>query len=186
MTSKRHLVLYGIGAIVLLAAAAVFMIVREDELSDIREVPEITASATVPAAAATSTTSGTGAATVPAVKRPFQFEIVTSQAAQAKGLSGRSDIPSDYGMLFVFTEKSLQNFWMKDMLASIDILWVRDDGTVAGIEREVAPQTYPAIFSSPEPVRYVLETKAGESARLGITVGTKLNLPLPYGQTVSE
>lgn len=182
MKSKRHLVLYSIGAIVLLAAAAVFMVVREDELTDIRNVPDITASA----ATATSTPPAGSAAPAPAAKKPFQFEVVTSQAAQAKGLGGREEISSDYGMLFVFPQKRTQDFWMKDMLAPIDILWIRDDGTVAGIEREVSPQTYPAIFSSPEPVRYVLETRAGESARLGISVGTKLNLPLPYGQTVSE
>lgn len=182
MTSKRHLVLYGIGAVVLLIAATAFMTVRKEELSDMRNVPEIT----TPAIVATSTPSSTETAPIPMARKPFQFEIVTSQAAQAKGLGGRAEIPSDYGMLFVFTKKSLQNFWMKDMLAAIDILWVRDDGTVAGIEREISPQTYPAMFTSPEPVRYVLETRAGESSRLGITVGTKLNLPLPYGQTVSE
>lgn len=180
MTSKRHLVLYSIGAIVLLAAAAIYMIVREDELSDMRNVPDITAST------ATSTPPSDTAAAVPEARKPFQFEVVTSQALQARGLGGRAEIPGDYGMLFVFPEKAIRDFWMKDMLASIDILWVRDDGTVAGIEREVTPQTYPAMFSSPEPVRYVLETRAGEAARLGISVGTKLNLPLPYGQTVSE
>jgi len=177
--SKRHLVLYGIGIVVLLAAASVYMLVRKERLSDMQEVPEIT-----------TTTLGTstpqGEAPPAPQRKPFQFEIVTTEAAQAKGLGGRSEIPSNYGMLFVFEEKAKQSFWMKDMLASIDILWIADDGVVVGIEREVSPDTFPKSFISPEPVRYVLETRAGEAHKLGITVGTKLNLPLPYGQTVSE
>ncbi|MEA2701392.1 MAG: uncharacterized protein QOE22_101 [Candidatus Parcubacteria bacterium] len=182
MTSKRHLVLYGIGAVVLLAVALVFLIVRKDDLSDIPEASDI---ATTSALVAPPAPAPAVPETKPAPK-PFRFEVVTTQAAQAKGLGGRTEIPSDYGMLFVFKEKATQNFWMKDMLAPIDILWVRDDGVVAGVEREVDPKTYPSSFMSPEPVRYVLETRAGEASRLGISTGTRLNLPLPYGRTVSE
>lgn len=183
MTSKRHLVLYGIGAIVLLALVAVFMIVRKDELSDISETSNI---ATTSALAVPVVPPKTVESSPAAPRKAFQFEIVSTPAAQAKGLGGRAEIPSDYGMLFVFKEKATQRFWMKDMLASIDILWIGDDGVVVGIEKEVDPDTYPDVFASPEPVRYVLETRAGEAFRLGITTGTKLNLPLPYGRTVSE
>jgi uncharacterized membrane protein (UPF0127 family) len=183
MTNKRHLVLYGIGILVLLGVAIVFMIVRKNDLSD-----------THPASVATTTSTLTEppkpvvvATATPAVApTPFQFEVVTTQAAQEKGLGGRTDVPSNYGMLFVFPKDAPQQFWMKDMLVPIDMIWIRDDGTVAGIEREVSPKTYPKIFTSPEPVRYVLETRAAEAGRLGITTGTKLNLPLPYGRTVSE
>ena len=139
--------------------------------------------------AAVSTTTETVTVPAPragipvlATSTPFLYEIATSPAAQAKGLSGRSEIKSDYGMLFVFPKKEKQGFWMKDMLASIDIIWVEDDGTVIGIEDSVSPATYPNVFYSPAPVRYVLETRAGEAQRLGLTVGTKLVLPLPYRQ----
>jgi len=176
--TKRHLVLYGIGAIVLLAVASAYMFVRKEKLSDMQEVSEIKT--------ALATTTSRQTDSVAPAKKPFQFEIVTTQAAQAKGLGGRSEIPSDYGMLFVFPEKAKQSFWMKDMLVPIDILWIADDGVVVGIEREVSPDTFPKVFISPESVRYVLETRAGEALKLGITTGTKLNLPLPYGQTISE
>lgn len=178
--NKRHIVLYALGIVVLLLVVSAYLFVRKEELAEIKEVPQITVEEV-------ASTSAPQKAVAPApVRNPFQFEIVTTQEAQARGLGGRAEIPSDYGMLFVFEEKQLQSFWMKDMLTSIDIIWIADNGVVVGIEKEVSPDTYPSTFISPEPVRYVLETRAGEAAKLGISVGTKLNLPLPYGQTVLE
>jgi uncharacterized membrane protein (UPF0127 family) len=68
---------------------------------------------------------------------------------------------------------------MKGMLTSIDIVWLSDTGTILGIEDSVRPESYPAVFYAPEPVRYVLETRAGEARRQGWTVGTTVPLTLP-------
>ncbi len=101
-----------------------------------------------------------------------------SEQERERGLSGRAEIPHEYGLLFVFPEKGLHGFWMKDMQAPIDIIWLSDDGTVLGIEASVTPSTYPKTFSPPEPVRYVLETRAGEARMKGWTVSSRLGLPL--------
>lgn len=108
----------------------------------------------------------------------FEFEIVASPEALAQGLSGRAEVPSGYGMLFVFDASKSYGFWMKDMLVSIDIIWLADDGTVIGIEENVSPSTYPKAFEPPRPVRLVLETRAGEARAQGWSVGTKIPLPL--------
>lgn len=107
-----------------------------------------------------------------------RIEIASSSAARQHGLSGRTDVPQEYGLLFVFEEKGDYGFWMKDMKVSIDMLWLADDGTILGITDNVSPDTYPQAFHPPAPVRYVLETRAGEAARKGWGVGTKLSLPL--------
>lgn len=108
----------------------------------------------------------------------IEFEIVTTSAERARGLGGRTEIPEDYGMLFVFPDEGTYGFWMKDMLVSIDILWLTDDGTVLGIEANVSPATYPASFYPPIPVRYVLEMAAGEAAHRGLSVGSRIALPI--------
>ncbi len=108
----------------------------------------------------------------------MQFEIADTATARMNGLSGRSDVPHDYGMLFVFPNDGVNGFWMKDMLVPIDIIWLSDTSTILGIEDSVMPNTYPHVFYPPEPVRYVLETRAGESALKGWHVGTQLQLPL--------
>jgi len=95
------------------------------------------------------------------------FEVVTSDAAQEKGLGGRASIPHDYAMLFVFAKDDTYGFWMKDMLVPIDMIWVSDSHKVLKVDASVAPDTYPSVFYPPEPVRYVLETRAGEASLLG-------------------
>ena len=110
----------------------------------------------------------------------FHFEIVTSPEAQERGLGGRPRIPDNYGMLFVFTKKDRYGFWMKDMLTSIDIIWLADDRTIVKIDGEVDPSTYPKAYYPPEPVKYVIETRAGYAKLHGWGVGTKVSLPSPY------
>jgi uncharacterized membrane protein (UPF0127 family) len=111
----------------------------------------------------------------------MHFEVVTTEAQQERGLGGRADIPQNYGMLFVFSTDQKVGFWMKDMLTSIDIVWLSDNGTILGIEDSVSPDTYPEAFYPPQPVKYVLETRAGEMRRRGWSVGSRVLLPLPYG-----
>jgi len=106
----------------------------------------------------------------------FEFEVVTSDEDRARGLSGRV-VPDHYGMLFVFTEPMRYGFWMKDMLVSIDMVWLSEDGTILGIEHEVSPLTYPQTFRSPTPAVYVLETRAGYAREQGWDEGEVIPLP---------
>jgi uncharacterized membrane protein (UPF0127 family) len=107
----------------------------------------------------------------------FTFEVVDTEAAREQGLGGRDTIPSNYGMLFVFPQSGDYGFWMKDMLVSIDILWLDEDGTILGIEEAVSPLTYPDTFYPPKPVRYVLETKPEEARAQGWNIGSTVPIP---------
>ncbi|MFA6519652.1 MAG: DUF192 domain-containing protein [Candidatus Paceibacterota bacterium] len=108
----------------------------------------------------------------------------TTEAEREKGLSGRTSVPSDYGMLFVFQKEDYYGFWMKDMLVPIDIFWLDSQGQVVSIAEDVTVSTYPSVFYPNMPVRYVLETAAGFSRAHSVATGTPLllkNFP-----TVSE
>mgnify|MGYP001582110336 CR=1 FL=1 len=131
---------------------------------------------------AVSYTFSTGKVHAPVVEQsptaPLRFEIVRTPEAQTQGLSGRRDVPSGYGMLFVFPEKKAYSFWMKDMLVPIDILWLEDDGTILGIEDSVTPASYPeTVFTAPAQVGLVLELRAGEARARGLFVGGHVELP---------
>ncbi len=108
----------------------------------------------------------------------FTFELADTDQKQIQGLSGRASIPNNYGMLFTFKTDDQYAFWMKDMLVPIDIIWLSDNGTILGVEDSISPDTYPAVFYPPQPVRYVLETRAGESRLLNWTTGTHVPIPL--------
>lgn len=108
---------------------------------------------------------------------PFRFEIADSQEERVQGLSGRREVPANYGLLFVFEELGSPGFWMKDMHVSIDIIWLSEDGTILGIEEAVSPRTYPKAFYPPMPVKLVLETRAYEARAQGWEVGSRVPLP---------
>jgi uncharacterized membrane protein (UPF0127 family) len=110
-------------------------------------------------------------------KAPFTFELADTESKRTQGLSGRTELPAGYGMLFVFERAGRYGFWMKDMHVSIDIIWLTDDGVILDIEENVAPETYPTPFYPPVPVRYVLETREGEATAQGWRAGTRIALP---------
>ena len=109
-----------------------------------------------------------------AVSAPSTIERVETPQAQELGLGGRTTIPDNYGMLFVFPTLEKYGFWMKDMKVAIDMLWIADDGTVVTLLENVSPATYPSVFYPDLPVKYVLETRAGYAHAYGITKGVRI------------
>lgn len=107
----------------------------------------------------------------------FRFEVADSEAEHEQGLSGRTEVKPGSGLLFIFDRPDRYGFWMKDMLISIDIIWLADDGTILEIEEGVSPDTYPTPFYPPRPVTFVLETRVGEAKAQGWIVGTRIPLP---------
>jgi len=88
-------------------------------------------------------------------------EVSDTDALRTLGLSGRKSLEEGRGMLFIFDKSRMVGFWMKDMNFPIDIVWVNALKQVVGVEDNISPQTYPKIYSSKEPVLYVLELPAG-------------------------
>jgi uncharacterized membrane protein (UPF0127 family) len=103
----------------------------------------------------------------------ISVEVADTDALRQLGLGGRASLPAGQGMLFVFDHPANWGIWMKDMRFAIDILWVRQDGTVATVARNVSPDTYPEVFYPKTPdALYVIELSAG--AAEGIAEGTKI------------
>jgi len=107
----------------------------------------------------------------------IKFEIADTFEKRQRGLSGRTEIPDAYGMLFAFETSDRHGFWMKDMHVPIDIIWLSDTGEILGIEHGVSPETYPNVFYPPVPVRFVLETRSGFASARGWQVGDSIYLP---------
>lgn len=110
-----------------------------------------------------------GEATIP-------VEVADTDAERIQGLSGRDSLQHGSGLLFIFEKESIQGFWMKDMHFAIDIVWIDENWAVIGIERSVEPDSYPTVFYSSGPAKYVLELNSGEATTLGIDIGSKLFL----------
>ena len=107
----------------------------------------------------------------------FRVEEALTQAQRERGLMGRKVLPPDHGMLFVFPATAPVSFWMKDTLIPLDMLFVRADGTIAGIVANAKPLSR-EIIPSPGPVRFVVELNGGRAAQIGAEAGDRVESPL--------
>ena len=103
----------------------------------------------------------------------FTIDVVDTPATRARGLMERTDIAPDYGMLFDFGTDQPVSFWMKNTPTPLDMIFIRADGTVAGIAADTTPYSLESV-DSPAPVRFVLEVVAGTARRIGLVPGSRL------------
>ena len=103
----------------------------------------------------------------------YMMDIATTQAQQEYGLMYRKSLPDDYAMLFVWNEDAPLNMWMKNTFVSLDMLFVRRDGTISKIITNTEPLST-AILSSDQPSRGVIEFKADTVAQKHFKVGDKV------------
>lgn len=82
---------------------------------------------------------------------------------------------SERGMLFVFDNEQVLNFWMKDTIIPLDIAYARSDGTIVKIYT-MTPLDL-SIYSSIKSARYALEVNAGVFSSKGIKEGDVMTLP---------
>jgi len=103
--------------------------------------------------------------------------IADTAEERRQGLSGVSKLPDREGKLFIFDEEGNYGFWMKDMSIPIDILWINNNMEIVHIEKNVKPESYPAIYNSPKPARFVLEFNAFFADTFKIEVGDRVTIP---------
>jgi uncharacterized membrane protein (UPF0127 family) len=98
----------------------------------------------------------------------FTVEVARSPDEQARGLMFRESLAPDRGMIFPYDPPEAASFWMKNTLIPLDMIFIREDGTIARIADNTVPQSLEQVGAG-EPVAAVLEIAGGRSAELGIT-----------------
>ncbi len=105
--------------------------------------------------------------------RQFQVEVARTPDEQERGLKFRRSLPENGGMLFPIDPVTVASFWMKNTPVSLDILFIRPDGSIASMREKASPYSTD-IVDSGEPVGAVLEIPGGRAAALGIRRGDKV------------
>ena len=100
-------------------------------------------------------------------------EIAETEDSRSRGLMFRHIMPKDRAMLFDFVKPRPAAMWMKNTYISLDMLFVREDGTIAAIAENTEPLSLQTI-SVDEAVRGVVELAAGTAKRLGIQRNDKV------------
>lgn len=108
----------------------------------------------------------------------FDIEYVADPDSRRQGLMGRGALPPRTGMLFDFPEGTRPAIWMRNMVISLDLLYLDANGRIVQIFREVPPcRAMPCeIYRADQPLRFVLEVPAGTADSLQLAVGQELPL----------
>jgi uncharacterized protein len=113
--------------------------------------------------------------------RVFEVEMAETPEEQEQGLMYRRELPDGKGMLFDMGEERPTVFWMKNTYVSLDMIFIRADGSIASIAENTTPLSEARIYSN-APVRGVLEVVAGTAKRYGIVAGDKVGHRLFTGR----
>lgn len=105
-------------------------------------------------------------------------ELASHPAARSCGLSRRSELPQNHGMLFIFPDRRPRNFWMKDTVIPLSIAFIDDSGRIFNIQ-DMEPLTVDKQYSSEGPASYALEVNQGWFHKNGIQVGDVVEMKLP-------
>jgi hypothetical protein len=112
---------------------------------------------------------------------PLTLAVADDERTRELGLMCVTRLRPHAGMIFVFADSEPQEFWMKNTLVPLDMLWVAPDGTVTSVAARVPASTRSTpddrVARRTGTGMYVIELASGEAAADGIAAGTKLALP---------
>ncbi len=100
----------------------------------------------------------------------FSAEIADEAHERSSGLMHREQMLPTHGMLFDFGWNEPVIMWMKNTPLALDMVFIREDGSVARVASNTVPFSLEHIPSG-EPVAFVLELNAGIAAQIGLKRG---------------
>lgn len=106
----------------------------------------------------------------------FAIELADDPEERARGLMFRDSLPRGAGMLFVYEYPQRADFWMKNTLIPLDILFADRAGVVTRVHHRAEPGDLTPIPGG-DAVFAVLEINGGLAERYGIAPGTVLRHP---------
>jgi len=115
--------------------------------------------------------------------KSIKVDLASTPAERERGLMYRESLPPDYGMLFVFPRERMYQFWMKNTLVNLDMIFVGRGKEIT----EVYSSVPRSALDTPEAnlarrnglAQYVLELPEGSASRHGLKTGQKLSFDAP-------
>lgn len=99
----------------------------------------------------------------------LSVEVADDREERETGLSGRTSLPEDHGMLFVFETAARHGFWMKDTTIPLSIAFADSAGVIRQIEA-LEPLSE-EVVSPAVPVLLALEVNRGWFGEHGVGLG---------------
>jgi uncharacterized membrane protein (UPF0127 family) len=107
----------------------------------------------------------------------LHVEVAATPKARVRGLMGRSELPADQGMAFVFDQPTIGRFWMKDTLIPLSIaFWDERNRVVAILDMQPCRADPCPTYGSDQPYVGAVEVNLGYFEDHGIEVGDHVEL----------
>ena len=100
----------------------------------------------------------------------LSLDIADNKQKRSYGLMNREDMRPNSGMLFIWKDSQIRNFWMKNTYFNLDLFFLNNHGEIIEIYKN-AKAFDETNIKSKEKVKYVLEMNAGEQ---NFQIGNKL------------
>lgn len=115
----------------------------------------------------------------------FNLEVAMTKAELLRGLMYRNHLPEKTGMLFPFFPARTVNFWMKNTLIPLDMLFIRNQQVVHIITDASPCMADPCpSYNSVLPVDMVVELPAGTVRQYAINFGDPIQFMSAYDPVV--
>ena len=113
------------------------------------------------------------------LKKNLEVELAENTAQQAYGLMNRTKLAANAGMLFVFEQERVLQFWMKNTLIDLDIAYIDKNKKIIDIQQMKAVssilETNPPSYPSKLPAQFALEMNSGWFKKNKIKEGAQLS-----------
>lgn len=103
----------------------------------------------------------------------FQVEVAATPQQRASGLMGRTRLPENGGMLFVFDDAGRHCFWMRNTPLPLSIAFIDAAGRIADLA-DMRPHT-DTLHCPTSAIRYALEVSQGGFRQRGIEPGARVD-----------
>lgn len=112
-------------------------------------------------------------------RQELEVEVATTEAQRRVGLMNRDSLPERKGMFFIFEKQGYLNFWMKNTLIPLDMIFIDKEGYVVHVVNDAKPcgevqDSDCPKYNSNQPAKYVLEVNGGMAKKMGVVVGDKV------------
>lgn len=106
----------------------------------------------------------------------LNVEIVRTPEERQQGLMFRKSLPQDQGMLFIYEDSDIRNFWMKNTYIPLSLAYIDENCQIFQlVDMEPLEEKF---YPSARPARFVLEVNRGWFERNNVKVGdTAKNIP---------
>jgi len=101
------------------------------------------------------------------------LDLADTEQKRSHGLMNREDIKPDSGMLFIWNDRQIRNFWMKNTYFNLDLFFLNNKGEIIEIYKNARAFDETNIKSQNK-VNFVVELKSGKYPLL---LGDKFNCP---------